>query len=206
MDTKIITLITGLLVFASGSHGTVDTNARVDTMLFFTADFTADGIRDSVCCHITGRSWKSPFSVTYTVKSSDAVIFNKTFDDGQFDEDFGNREALGWCAGSYLKCKEKWYLGILGKKLVASMPLNSRKRKALFDTSSEASLYRTMTAFYADSLGYSGKKASAEAKKTVAPFEKRAFSFLMLPLHPLYASFPLVYEPRSGKFITHLGY
>lgn len=206
MYKRVFELTLLILSVVAYSNAEIDTTAEVDTTIVLTADFTADSINDSIFCHITGESWKKPLLVTYKIINKDKVIFSKTYNNDSFDKEFSNSEALDWCDEEYLLCKEKWYFGIMQEKLIKTVKLNDRRRKRLFDTTSERSILRIMEQLYIDSLGYSKDKAASKAKNLTANLKKRNFSCLVLPLHPLYASFPMLYDPQSKKFITLLGF
>ncbi|MBN1130480.1 MAG: hypothetical protein JXA71_15920 [Chitinispirillaceae bacterium] len=204
-------MIAGLVMVVLSAPGcpvyaAMDTAGPVDTLFIITADCTADGRDDSIFCRITGETWKRPFSVACVIISDTKVIYSKAVNDSAADGLFADSENLAWCDGGYLQCKEKWYLDMALKKLVKTVSLDDQRREGLFDTTSEMSLPSVIKEFYRDSLGYSRERAVSEADTFVATLKKKSFSCLVFPLHPVYASYPMLYEPRSKKFITLIGF
>lgn len=194
---KIVILFLSLVAFSY---------AGIDTTIGISIDLTADGINDSLFCHLTGVSWKKPLKVTYKILSKNKLIFSETYDDKIFDEDFNNRNNLDWCDKEYLICKKKWYFEIMWKKIIKTVKLKDKRRDWLFDTTSNTSIPRLVEKLFIDSLGYSKDKAVVEAKKLTTNLKKRNFSCLVLPIHPIYPSFPSLYEPHSKKLIILYGY
>ena len=74
------------------------------------------------------------------------------------------------------------------------------------DSTSGISVYSTVQNFYRDSLGYSKKKAKAEARKLVEWLKKMDIVFIVIPGNPIYRSFPRLYDPLKKRFIHFYGY
>lgn len=205
MYKKNFTIAFFILSLITFSYAIVDTASKVDTTFFLTVDLTADDTCDTIFCHLTGESWKKPFMATFKIKSKDTIIFSVTYNDEIYDEEFGSNN-IDWCDKEYLVCKEKWYFEMMWKEMIKTVKLKDKRRKRLFDTTSNTSIPQVIEKLYIDSLGYSKDKAAAESKKLTAILKKRDFSCLVLPLHPVYPSFPKLYDPISNKFIMLFGY
>lgn len=203
MTYKIIILF---LLLISILFAATDVADKIDTTIITTIDITGNGQDDSISCHLTGDSWKKPITVAYRVICDNSEILSETKCEKGLDEGFKNDEFPKWCDKGYEICKKKWYLKEMHKQIVEIVKPGDEKRKQLFDTTSSASIPGFVQPMYIDSLGYSKNKAAIKAKELVANLQKRDFVLLVLPPHPVYRSFPRLYDPHSKKFLVLYGF
>lgn len=205
---SIILLITSVACAAKQGALQSDTVKKIDSVLVTPiGDIDFDGKQDSIVCSISGKSWQAPFTVTYSFRNGGNILYSQSFNDAVFDAEFNNSGSLDFCDnGDYLSCKKKWYFDLLLKKIVMQVPLDSDKRPILFDTAFEMGIPLTLQRFYIDSLHYPQNKAVLTAKKSVGTMKKKPLTFFNIPPHPIYSSFPYLFDPVSRKLVLIMGF
>jgi hypothetical protein len=129
-SNQLIVCIATFILF--GCHNTEDNKSNVsigstkqatkfDTTLNRVADYTGDGILDTAILHITGKSFSSPFSWVYDLKSNGQIVYHyEASDDSTSDKFYADSNYVGHCK-DYASCKKKFFFQELGLIIDSSM-------------------------------------------------------------------------------------
>lgn len=198
-------VVLAIAAIQSSVEAVPQTAEQIDTTIIISIDLTGDEKDDSIFCHITSESWKKPFTVEYKIVCNGEVILEQTSSDEALDQDFGQPSMMDWCEG-YVPCKKEWYIKRLPKEAIKVFKPGDKKRKDFFDTTSDMSLAFFARQLYVDSLGYSKEKATSELKRLKSFFKKKDIVYFMIPVLPVYKSYPRFYDPVHKKIIQLYGF
>ncbi|MBN1980347.1 MAG: hypothetical protein JW795_02365 [Chitinivibrionales bacterium] len=206
----IVTFISSVVWCASGSQpANSESVKKVDTtFLAPITDIDFDGSKDTVVYHIQAPSWSSVVTFSISVQNKKKTIFSQTFLDSVTEHAFQGDVAIDFCENEdYKTCKKKWYCELLLKRVIIMVPLKeSQRRLSLFDTANEVAMPRIFYTFYRDSLHISNQKAAVAIKESMDYFSSNDLTFFALPPHPVYMSFPSIFDPKSKKLIMIMGF
>ncbi len=196
-----------LIIAATGSsiEAVPQPAEQIDTTIIIAIDLTGDNKNDSIFCHLSAESWKKPFTVEYKIVCNKEVILTQTSSDEAIDQQFGEPGMMDWCEG-YVPCKKEWYFKLLPGEVVKVFKPGDKRRKDLFDTTSDMSLASFTRKLYIKKLGYSKEKATSELKKLKSYFKKKDIVYLIIPALPVYKSYPRFYDPIHKKMVKLFGF
>jgi hypothetical protein len=187
------------------AFGIKDTTTKIDTTFVITADITRDEKDDSLVIHVTGESWKKPFTTEYTIISNNKTILSESSTDDAIDQDFGDPNMMDWCK-EYIPCKKDWYFTRLKKNAVVIIQNKKALEKELLDEKSDMSIPALARQYYINNLKMPKKKAKAESLKLFAMLKKKDIVLIVLPVLPVHRSFPRFYDPLHKNFIQLFGF
>jgi hypothetical protein len=181
---------------------------KIDTTFFRPlSDIDFDGSNDTLYYHLQAQTWRQPFVATIEVRNKTKTIYSTTRTENVVDDAFKGDVAIDFCEQEgYLPCKEKWYYEIVMDKFTILVGLKDDRRAYLFDTLNDMAIPKTLEKMYMDSLHLNQQKAIVAVKRVLNLYKKNSLTFFIMPPHPVYPSFPSIFDPISKKMVMIMGF
>jgi hypothetical protein len=156
--------------------------AKFDTTLIRVFDYTGDGVLDTATLQITGKSFNSPLSWTYVLRSNGQTVYHQEgYDDSTSNTFYADPRYVGNCK-DYADCKKKYYFQELGLSIVDSSGYGDGIADHMKDKNWGALAYH----YIMDSCGVTNKsvaEAIVDSMASVIKFTKpKLVSFLESPV------------------------
>jgi hypothetical protein len=184
------------LVFISPLALSQQRSAPVDSTLVAMADFTGNGIADTVSFHVIADSLWSPFSWTLAISSSGRSIFLGAENDSSFDRFFADKGFVGNCTG-YADCKKHWYFTDFLRLLLVSPDDSSFASEKL----SEMQVDQFATPYLIDSCMLSSADAKLIVREIFSKLTPRRITLITYPPYPASSGPVWMYVPRLARFV-----
>ena len=172
----------------------------VDQVITRNIDVTGDGVTDRIVIHLKGANWRSPFHWSLRIYSKDRLVFSHDSDDAGLDRFFADRGFVDDGCGSYLKCKQEYYLHYLPDSLVVSGGF--AQDGSVCDKANSGSIYAVAQKELTEKFKLSPPAAARVVTRIVERLRTGKAPVLSVPISPVQGEYPRMFVEEVGAFVT----
>lgn len=196
---QFLLLLIGLLSATSEAR-LQSAEPAVDQVITRNIDVTGDGVKDRIVVHLRGANWRSPFQWSLRIYSKGKLVFSHDSDDAWLDRFFADRGYVDDGCGSYLKCKQEYYLRYLPDSVVVIGGF--AQDGSAFDKGNSGSIHAVALQEFREKFKLSPSAASSIVGRIIENARSRKFPVLSVPISPVQGEYPRMFVEEVVAFVT----